>query len=140
MNFRTHVPEEPRLNLTPLIDIVFLLLIFFMVSTTFDRNGELVIELPDVQQQASLDEASMTIAINAQGQYFFNDKMISPPQELQLRQLLTAEAKKNTTTTVQVRADGRASHQSVVTVMDLLGQTGFNKITVATTKSIKQDQ
>lgn len=138
MNFRTHIAEEPRLNLTPLIDIVFLLLIFFMVSTTFDRNGELVLELPNVQQQADAAEASIIVAINAQGRYYFNEKMVGQPQDLNLRQLLEAEADKADAPTVQVRADGQASHQSVVSVMDMLGQVGFNKITIATTR--KQDQ
>lgn len=126
--------DDPEVNLISLIDIALLLVIFFMLSSTFVQEGRLKIELP----QASLvptgkqksDPLVVTVAQN--GTYRVNDKELinNSPDTLRAAILEVAGADRNKAVTV--RADGRATHQSVVSAMDVLGKLGFVKINIAT--------
>ncbi len=140
MNLRPgHKEETVEVNLTPLIDVVFLLLIFFMVSTTFDRHATLKVELPEsttkVTQQ--VDEP-LVLSIDAKGNYFLNDRQIVNQSLDTLKQALKRTiggdaAIKNTA--LVLRADANTPHQSVVRAMDAASQLGLTKLSIATVES-----
>lgn len=140
MNLRPgHKEETVEVNLTPLIDVVFLLLIFFMVSTTFDRHATLKVALPEsttkITQQAV---EPLVLSIDARGNYYLNDRQIINQSLDTLKQALQktigdAAAIKNTT--LVLRADANTPHQSVVTAMDAASQLGLTKLSIATVES-----
>lgn len=128
--------ESVEVNLTPLIDIVFLLLIFFMVSTTFDRNAKLKVQLPEanakVQQRT---EDMIVLSIDAKGKYYINDRQVVNTQLDTLKAALQKTALENPNATLLLRADGRTPHQSVVRAMDAAAQVGLTKLSIATVES-----
>jgi biopolymer transport protein ExbD len=135
MKLRTGKPkEDPEINLISLIDIALLLVIFFMLSSTFIQEGRLKIELP----QASLVPTGkqktdpLVVTVTQAGVYRVNDKELinNSPDTLRAAILEVSGADRNRPVTV--RADGRATHQSVVSAMDVLGKLGFVKINIAT--------
>ncbi|MDH5729575.1 MAG: biopolymer transporter ExbD, partial [Gammaproteobacteria bacterium] len=117
MKFRTSRDHEPELNITPLIDIVFLLLIFFMVSTTFKQEFEVGINLPEAASDSKLKEKPLEISINEQGVYFINGKQLVNTQLRTLKQALKKVAGDNRKMAIIVSADANTPHQSVVTAM-----------------------
>ncbi len=134
MNLRPRRSEEPEVNLTPLIDVVFLLLVFFMVSTTFVREADLEIILPQASLEGApeQDERQLEIIVSADGHYYVNGRELvnSRPSTLDsaIRHLVGDERR----LPVTIRADANASHQSVVTVMDVAGRLGFSRIQIVT--------
>ena len=126
--------DDPEINLIPLIDVSLLLVIFFMLTSTFMQEGRLKIELP----QASLAPTGrqktdpLVISVTQAGTYRVNDRELinNSPDTLRAAIQEVAGADRNKPATV--RADGRATHQSVVTAMDVLGKLGFVKINIAT--------
>lgn len=133
MKFRRRQREEPGINLTPLIDVVFLLLIFFMVTTTFNRETRLAVNLPEADAEAA--EAvpeQLEIAVDADGRYALNGRMLADRQPGTLRRALDQETEGNRDMPVVLVADAEATHQSVVTAMDVLGQAGFTRLSIAT--------
>ena len=135
MKLQTRKPkEDPEINLISLIDIALLLVIFFMLSSTFMQEGRLKIELP----QASLAPTgkqkadAIVVAVTQAGTYRVNDRELinSSPDTLRAAILEVAGADRNKPVTV--RADGRATHQSVISAMDVLGKLGFVRINIAT--------
>ena len=136
MKFSTDDHQPSRLNLTSLIDVVFLLLIFFMVSTTFEKQAKLKIELPEASQPSNAAESqSITITINAKGTYYINERELSVQDAQALQKQLQNEAGDDRDMKVLVKADANASHKYVVTVLDVLGQMGFTGIAIATTEA-----
>jgi biopolymer transport protein ExbD len=136
MKFRREPREELELNLTPLIDVVFLLLIFFMVSTTFQKESEISLQLPratDAQVQAPKDR--LEIVINAAGRYFINDQELVKSDVASLQNALYKISGGKRDIPVTIRADAQAPHQSVVTAMDAAGQLGLLKMSIATSRS-----
>ena len=133
MNLRPNVREQPEVNLTSLIDVVLLLLIFFMVTTSFVRETEIRLQLPEAETApaASLDE-SLEITITAQGDYLVNGRQVINRRPATLRRAMAQEAGERRDLAVVIRADARASHQAVVTAMDMAGRLGFGKINIAT--------
>lgn len=133
MNLRPTVREQPEVNLTSLIDVVLLLLIFFMVTTSFVRETEIRLQLPEAETApaASLDE-SLEITITAQGDYLVNGRQVINRRPATLRRAMAQEAGERRDLAVVIRADARASHQAVVTAMDMAGRLGFGKINIAT--------
>jgi biopolymer transport protein ExbD len=136
MQFRSQSQEdEAGINLTPLIDVVFLLLIFFMVSTTFDTTSELKIELPQASADNPLQQAEMiSITIDPKGAFYLNDKRLkSNKAELLLLEMhrLTGG---NKDLPVVIQSDSRSPVQSLVTAMDVVGQMGMHSLSIATTK------
>ena len=127
MNLRGHRrSSEPELNLTPLIDVVFLLLIFFMVSTTFSREAELNIELPDAAGElVSEERATLEIVINADGQFFVNQQEVVSTHIETLRRALREVGSELDDPRVIISADRRTPHQAVVTAMDAARQLGY---------------
>lgn len=124
--------EEPQLNLTSLIDVVFLLLIFFMVTTTFVRNPGLQITLPQAgeHQPVSADE-EVEVVVDARNRVYIGGKIVAVDAKA-LRAALQRRAGGNFQQPLLVRADGRASHQSVVGVMDAAAALGFSRVDIAT--------
>jgi biopolymer transport protein ExbD len=133
VNLRPTAREHPEVNLTSLIDVVLLLLIFFMVTTSFVRETEIRLQLPEAETApaASLDE-SLEITITAQGDYLVNGRQVINRRPATLRRAMAQEAGERRDLAVVIRADARASHQAVVTAMDMAGRLGFGKINIAT--------
>lgn len=125
--------EEPQINLTPLIDVVFLLLIFFMVTTTFVHGTGLRIQLPKAGHAQKLSsQGHIELSIDASGDYFVNGQRLGKETPTALRKALVAVAGKRRNQPVIIRADGRSSHQSVVTALDVAGAMGFRHLAIAT--------
>jgi len=137
MKFSRAPSEELELNLTPLIDVVFLLLIFFMVSTTFQKESEISLQLPQATDaKVASAEERIEIVINAAGRYFINDQEVvkNDVESLQNALFKISDGQRNIPLTI--RADAQAPHQAVVTAMDAAGQLGMLKITIATSRTV----
>ena len=135
MRLRSHELEDPELNLTPLIDVVFLLLIFFMVTTTFQRETELRVELPEAATQAMpLAREGLELTIDEAGRYFLNQQaLVNTRADTLGRALAQAVQSEDAPARLLIRADARVAHQAVVTALDVAGQQGFNDIVIETT-------
>jgi len=133
MNLYPRSVSEPTVNLTSLIDVVFLLLIFFMVSTSFTKESELKIVLPDatLDTPAAIDPG-LEIVVTADGKYYLNEKQLLNTDPATLREALSREAGENRDTPITIRADGATTHQSVVTAMDVVGRLGFANLNIVT--------
>ena len=128
--------ETVEVNLTPLIDVVFLLLIFFMVSTTFDRHAKLKVQLPEAEAKALQQvKDPVVLSIDAKGKYYINDRQVVNTQLDTLKAALQKTVKDNPNVTLLLRADGRTPHQSVVRAMDAASQLGITKLSIATVES-----
>lgn len=132
MKLRRSVKESPDINLTPLIDVVFLLLIFFMVSTTFNRDSELGIELPKASQEAQERLAeTIDIAVDAQGRYYVNGRRLVNTQLATLKQAIAKAADGAEEPPIVLSADAKTPHQAVIVVMDAIQQLGFSRLSFA---------
>ena len=133
MNFRTERHDEVNLDITPLIDVVFLLLIFFMVSTTFEHNSEINITLPTSSKETTEAKPdAVNIGLDAQGNIYINDKALVNAQLETIKTALSEALVGLNEPPVIISADANATHQSVVRVMDAARQLGLIKITFAT--------
>jgi len=125
--------EEPDVNLTPMIDVVFLLLLFFMVSTSFIRESSLKVDLPEASGQALAEqEAPIDIIIRANGEVLVNDTPMAELTRDALRDLLKTSAGDNTDPHIIISADANAEYQHIVTAMDAAQLLGFTRLTLAT--------
>ena len=119
--------------MTPLIDVVILLLIFFMVTTTFTRDTNLLINLPEADGQASEPTASqIDILVTRTGAYTVNGRALVNNQLETLQAAISEISGDDTSLPLVITADAESSHQSVVTAMDAVGQLGFTRINIAT--------
>jgi len=125
--------DPVEVNLTPLIDVVFLLLIFFMVSTTFETRQALELELPETSSGAAAEVSPVTVVVTAAGVYRLGERELSPAE---LPAALAAEAEEAREHGLVVEADGRASHAAVVRVLDQAGLQGIQRVRIATTESL----
>jgi len=133
MNLRTRSREDPEINLTSLIDVVLLLLVFFMVSTSFLKATEIRLLLPQAEAVPRVEPVvEIEIMISAAGDYFVDGQELVNRRAETLQRALEQVAGENRELPVTIRADGRASHQSVVTAMDIVGRLGFSRIMIAT--------
>lgn len=133
MNLRDKSYDELEINLTPLIDVVFLLLIFFMVSTTFVHESEITLNLPEASRTELEDKPqSLSISIDNQGRYYLNGVALLNTQLETLKKAMSAAAIGLDEPQIVITADGDTSHQNVVNVMDAARQLGFLKITFTT--------
>lgn len=135
MNFRRKRRETVDVNLTPLIDVVFLLLIFFMVSTTFTRETQLQLELPEAASGDPVDrnqQAQIEVFISASGEIMINDKTLAVTNLDNIKSALLRESGGDRDLPLIITADGQASHQSVISVMDAAGQQGFTRLRLTT--------
>jgi biopolymer transport protein ExbD len=133
MNLRPRRRAEPNIDLTPLIDVVFLLVIFFMVSTSFRQESDIEIELPQASQPAGPAQPQrLEISIDARGRFFINDQPITGNDVDALKTRLRTLAKGNRDLPFIIRADGQTPHRAVVTAMDAARQLGFRRLAIAT--------
>jgi len=133
VNFHPRRSEEPELNMTSLIDVVLLLLIFFMLSTRFIDEGRLRLRLPEagIEPQA-VQQDTIEIEVTAQGGYRVNGRALANSSPSTLATAIAQAAGTDRSRPVIVRADARATHQSVVTAMDVAGRAGFRELSIAT--------
>lgn len=134
MKFPRQKTEEVNVNLTPLIDVVFLLLIFFMVSTTFTKETHLQVNLPqaDGDTQQATDNNVLEILITDEGQYSVNGRALVNTQAETLRLALKELAGEARDIPLIITADANTPHQAVVTAMDVSGKLGFQKLSITT--------
>ena len=133
MNFRPNPSEQLNLDITPLIDVVFLLLIFFMVSTTFDHESEVNITLPKASKEISQARPdAINVAIDAQSRIFVNEKELLNSQILTIKEALYDIAADLEDAPIIISADEETPYQIVIRTMDAARQLGLIKITFAT--------
>jgi biopolymer transport protein ExbD len=136
VNFKRQSKELVEVNLTPLIDVVFLLLIFFMVSTTFTKENHLSIDLPEASaEQQPVATNRLEIIITAAGSYSINGKTLINNQLDTLKRGLMKAANGEEGLPVTITADANTPHQAVVRAMDASGQTGFVNLSITTRKT-----
>ncbi len=141
MKFKRAMREELAINITPLIDVVFLLLIFFMVTTTFSRETRLLVNLPEANAEAAESNPSqIEILVARDGSYSINGRVLVNSKIETLVQGLEIESTGDRTLPVLLIADAEATHQSVVTAMDAIGQSGFTRLSIATQRPQELDQ
>ena len=140
MKFRRQSNEEVSVNLTPLIDVVFLLLIFFMVSTTFTRETELQIDLPEADgEQAEREVDLLEVEISADGEYSVNNQRLDANDRETLRRTIEELAGGDTSLPFIITADAKAPHEYVVRVMDVAGSLGFTGLSISTERTPESD-
>ncbi len=133
MNLRTPRREEPDINLIPLIDVVFMLLIFFMVTTTFNRDAGLQIELPTADaEQTEVKADTIEITIDAEGRYYVNQQALINTRLDTLKRAIEQTAGERRDAPFIISADAKTPHQAVVSAMAAAAQLGFVRITFAT--------
>jgi len=136
MNFRPHKPEEPEINLIPFIDVLLVVLIFLMLSTTYSKFTEIQLKLPVADTDTQRDYAKeLIVAISADGSYFVNRTPVAGRSMESVAQAMAESAKTGKDTVVIISADASARHQSVVTVMEAARRSGLHQITFATQSS-----
>ncbi|HED32814.1 MAG TPA: biopolymer transporter ExbD [Gammaproteobacteria bacterium] len=140
MNLKPERREEIDLNLTPLIDVVFLLLIFFMVSTTFEKTSKLKIDLPEASAKATKQvDKKIVLGIDAKGRYYINDRQLVNTQLKTLKTALLKIAGNARDIPVVLRADAKTPHQSVVRAMDAASQVGLTHLSISTLETSNGD-
>ncbi len=141
MKFKRARREELAINITPLIDVVFLLLIFFMVTTTFSRETRLLVNLPEANAEVTESvPAQLEIVVARDGSYFINGKALVNSRIETLVSGLKIESAGDRSLPVLLIADAEATHQSVVTALDGIGQSGFTRLTIATQRPPELEQ
>ena len=139
MKFSVPETEEVSINLTPLIDIVFLLLIFFMVSTTFQRETELEIALPEASAETSSEPivSALILEIDATGAYRLSSQQSGKSSDFasvnieQLSEMLKGLSAKNDTATLVIKADAKTPHQAVVQALDAARKANVTRVKFA---------
>lgn len=133
MKFARRHRVKEGVNLTPLIDVVFLLLIFFMVTTTFKEDSEFSLELPQASNEVERIDVDLTVTIQANGSLFLNGRSVNGGSEQLVRAIESLNFDGEVIVTIE--ADKDATHQMVIDVLDALAQNGFNQVSIATTVS-----
>ena len=134
MRIRDRRAEDvPEINLVPLIDVILVLIIFFVITTTFDARSVLKLELPRANGQPNEAQSnSLSLLINADGRYFVDDREALRTDVESLKQSLRDVAGDDRERTVLIRADARTPWQAVITAYEALGQLGFKRVANAT--------
>lgn len=134
MRLNLRAKAEPEVNLTSLIDVVLLLLIFFMVSTSFVKESQISITLPQAESNAVVEEKpeQLEIMITEQGTYLVNGRELVNNRPETIRNALQRVSTGDTSLPLTISADANARHQHVVTAMDVAGRLGFTRISIAT--------
>ena len=136
MNFRHRRQDEPEINLIPFIDVLLVVLIFLMLSTTYSKFTELQLKLPVADTDAQRDyPKELIVAVSADGSYSINRNVIPGRNLESLANAMAENAKAGKDTVVIISADASAKHQAVVTVMEAARRVGLNQITFATQSS-----
>jgi len=138
MKFISTTPvEEVNINLTPLIDVVFLLLIFFMVSTTFDTTSQLKIRLPEASQNEAIKpKQPLYLVINIEGNFFLNARELSS-QKSEALSLALQRVLDGSDRPIVIQSDAGSPVQSLVTAMDVVARLGLTQVSIATTRPLE---
>lgn len=138
MNFRARTTEEPEINLIPFIDVLLVVLIFLMLSTTYSKFTEMQLKLPVADTDAQRDYAKeLIVSVSADGAFSVNRVPVAGRTLENVATAMTEGAKAGKDTVVIISADASAKHQSVVTVMEAARRSGLNQITFATQSSVQ---
>jgi biopolymer transport protein ExbD len=133
VNISPSQKETLDVNITPLIDVVFLLLIFFMVSTTFERESEIEIMLPEATANAKVtDDFVLQVTVDAEGTFYVNSQRVINTKLETLMKAMKEVAGDRKDPPIVLSADGKTPHQSVITVMDAARRLGFVHLNFAT--------
>ncbi len=138
MKFRNRPTEDPELNLVPLIDVLLMTLIFLVVTTSFSKESQLRIKLPEASTEQKTSDDSLRIMIDANGHYYIKDKQLLNDSPQVLRNAISQSARQLKNPVIIIHADGRAPHESVVRVMDTSRRLGYTRLTFATQKPAKK--
>ncbi len=140
MILRRRLRNEPEVNLTSLIDVVLLLLVFFMVSTSFVRQAQLKVRLPAASSEVEPAQMMplLEIIITVDGDFWVNDRQLINNDPKTLRIALADVAGEDRDLPVTIRADARSTHQDVVTAMDVVARLGFSQVNIATSNEQEQ--
>ena len=136
MNLKPRSHEEPEINVVSLIDVVLLLVVFFILSSRFSDEGRLRVHLPQASAVPAQKAAGepLVVSVTQQGTYLVNQRELINSSPETLRAALLKEAGSNRSLRITLRADAHATHQSVITAMDVLGRLGFAEVNIATVK------
>ena len=134
MQLRSSRIEDPEISLTGLIDVVFLLLIFFMVSTTFEHQAVLKVDLPEAKNVSAPEDQpnSFELVIDPNGQFYLNDRQLVDGKPATLQAAFIEAAGDDRNIPIILRADAQTPHHFVVTAMDVTAQLGFSRLSIAT--------
>jgi biopolymer transport protein ExbD len=139
VKFRRRRPRENiDINLVSLIDVVFILLLFFVVTTTFTRETQLRVELPQAVTGTPEDSSELKhldIAISADGVYSLNNQLLPKNDLPSLIEALQKESSGDTSLPLSISADGKTPHQAVITAMDAAGKLGFSHLRMTTVEA-----
>ena len=137
MKMQHRTKEEPTVDMTSLIDVVFLLLLFFMVSTTFERQALMKVELPEasvVEDRVEVPDG-LELVIDGEGHMYLNDQRLIDSEPRTIRAAMQQEAGENRDLPLILRADRQTPHHFVVTAMDVAAQLGFRNLSIATDRA-----
>ncbi len=133
MNLRQFTKQDPDVNLTPLIDVVFLLLIFFMVSTTFTKEAEITVDLPEASAEpVEAKDAPIDLTIDMKGRFYINQQKVVNEQINTLKKAIQLASDGRKDAALVISADANTPFQAVVTAMDAAKQLGIVKLSLAT--------
>jgi biopolymer transport protein ExbD len=136
MNFRPRTREEPEINLIPFIDVLLVVLIFLMLSTTYSKFTEMQLRLPVADTEAQRDyPKELLVSVSSEGAYSVNRAGVAGRGVEELAAAMVNAAKNGKDTVVVVSADASAKHQAVITVMEAARRAGLSQITFATQSS-----
>lgn len=132
MNFRPAPDDELELNLIPLIDVLLVTIIFLIVTTSFSREAQLRIRLPEASAEARSNQPALRISIDARGQYFINDHQLLNANPDVLRDAIARAVGREKDPLVIIQADAKTPHEAVVRAMDAARRLGITQLTFAT--------
>jgi biopolymer transport protein ExbD len=134
VNLHPRRREEPEINLISLVDVLLTVLIFFIVTTTFRKESDLRVDLPEASLQPTVTEErqQLEVAIDAQGRYFLNGQPLADNAPTTLKDGLAQLAGSRRDQTLVIRADAKTPYQAVVTAMDIAGRLGFKHLAIPT--------
>ncbi len=136
MNFRPHPHDEPEINLIPFIDVLLVVVIFLMLSTTYSKFTELQINLPLADAEQQRDHAKeVIVAVSSDGRYMVNKTLVDGRGVEALGTALANAATAGKDSVIIISADANATHQAVITVMEAARRTGLTQITFATQRA-----
>ena len=138
MKFRRKPRETVDINLASLIDVVFILLLFFVVTTTFTRETQLRVDLPEAVSGSPSEDPNtkqLDVAISADGVFSVNNQLLPKNDLTSLMDALKAESGGDTSLPLSISADGKAQHQAVITAMDAAGKLGFSHLRMTTVEA-----
>lgn len=133
MNFRPHPHDEPEINLIPFIDVLLVVVIFLMLSTTYSKYTELQVNLPlaDAEQQRDYPK-EVIVAVSSDGRYMVNKTLVEGRGIEALASAMASAATAGKESVIIISADANATHQAVITVMEAARRAGLTQITFAT--------